>query len=489
MQDLETLVKQTNFEALDAEESRRSFLKFVKNAWHILEPYTPFLEGYHHAAIADHLEAVVRGDIRRLIVNMPPRFAKSLMCSVMFPMWWWITQPHARFLATSFKEELGVELQAKASRLYKSEWYQRHFASRHQLQLVKDTQSIFENDRTGYRRMAVYESAMGFGFGAPGALLCDDAHNVEDAMSDEKRKKDIRLFDEALSTRANGPNSAIVVIMQRLHESDLTGHLLEKGGYEHLMLPNEFDPRRSTVTSIGWQDPRTVEGELLWEKGMDAKATAERKVALGTFGYAAQYMQAPAPAGGGLIDPSWFRTWTDSTLPKDEQGNAKFDEMLISGDFTFRETRLSDFNVLECWGRSQGQYYLLDLDRFKGDFTVTLRRFVAFCERNPDASTKLVEIAANGEAILSQLRQTIPGMLGVVPKSSKESRVSAIAPWIESGNVHIPESAPWLSDFKHECAMFPAGRHDDMVDSMTQALMRFDKTKASGLRYNQFSVW
>lgn len=474
---LERLAQQVTLEQVKAELSRQRFKDFVKNTWHVLEPHTQFVEGIHHDAICQHLEAVTKGEIKRLIVNIPPRFGKSILISVMFPLWEWINAPYRRYLCTSFKEALGVELSIKARKIWGSEWYQRNFVK--DLTLTRDTVEVFENSATGARRMAVYQSAMGFG---ADRLLVDDPHNVQDALSDDVRRNDLQIYDSGLSTRLNGPDAAVIIVMQRLHQNDLAGHLIEKGGFETLILPNEYDPRRSKVTVIGWHDPRTEENQLLWPIGFDEKAVVERKRSLGSLQYAGQYQQSPVSSEGGLINPAWFKTWSKATLPE------TFDEELISADFTFKDSKHSDFVVLQHWGRADANYFLLHQDRFKGDFVRTIERFVTFVAAHPKATTRLIELAANGEAIASQLRSRIPGLIGIKPKDSKESRVSAVSPYIESGNVFIPDSASWKDDFILECSMFPRGAHDDQVDAMTQALQRMGTSSAQSIEFIRHQI-
>ena len=263
-----------------------------------------------------------------------------------------------------------------------------------------------------------------------GLLIVDDPHSISQVASDEVRRKDLEIFDTGLSNRVSA-GTAILVVMQRLHAGDLSAHLLERGGYDHLLLRNEYEVGRSKTTSIGWKDPRCTDGELLWEAGCDAKQTFEKKKSHGSIAYAGQYQQSPVSKSGGLINPSWFKQWTPATLPQ------HFDEYLISVDCAFKGTAKSDYVVFQTWARVKQEYYLRDYVRKQMDFIQTTEQFIAFCTKWPQATTKLIEAKANGDALISQLRQKIVGLIPIRVRDSKESRVSAVSPIIESGNIFI----------------------------------------------------
>jgi predicted phage terminase large subunit-like protein len=465
---------QPTLQQVRAALSKRDFREFIKDAWPILEPVTPYNEGYHHAAIAEHLQAVSKGDIKKLIINAPPQMGKSILTSVLWPLWDWIEQPHQRFLCTSFKNDLAEELSKKSRRVFGSEWYQNNWGRAlldRNRKLITDTITVFENIKTGYRRMSTYETSTGFG---GSRIIVDDPHATN--VSDEMRVKDLRLFDTGLSNRG-GANGAYVILMQRVHEFDLTGHLLSQGGYEHLCLPNEYDSSRSKTTSIGWKDPRHADGELLWPEVFTEAKTQAAKISHGTFNYQGQFNQSPVSRSGGLLDPSWFKEWSESKLYD------TWDDMLTSWDFTFKGTKDSDFVVGQVWARKKQEYFLLDQVRQQADFVQTLAMFTRLLAKWPQVRQHVVEAKANGEAIISSLRQSVAGIIPVSPKDSKEARVSAVSPIIESGNIYIPADAKWKEDFLHEAALFPKGKNDDMVDSMSQAILRFEKTRKHQMRF------
>jgi hypothetical protein len=270
----------------------------VIQAWPILEPATEFVPGFHIDAICDHLQAVTQGHIANLIINVPPGHAKSLLIAVFWPAWTWIDHPQSRWLFSSYREPLAIRDSVKCRRLIESDWYQQLWSDRYQLAGDQNQKNRFENDRTGYRVVV----PMSAGTGERGDyVVVDDPHSVDQAASDAERTRAVDWWNGSMSTRLNDfSNGHKIVIQQRLHEADLTGDLLTRGGYEHLCLPAEFEPDRQCHTSIGWKDPRTTAGELLWPQRIDAAALEALKITLGSYRYAGQYQQRPAPAEGGM---------------------------------------------------------------------------------------------------------------------------------------------------------------------------------------------
>jgi hypothetical protein len=277
----------------------------VVQAWHVLEPATPFVHGIHVESICQHPQAVTEGRIRNLIINVPPGHATSLLTAVFWPAWVWIDRHQTRWLFASYAANLSVRDSLKCRRLIESEWYQQNWGDRYQLTNDQNQKQRFENDRTGYR---IATSVGGSATGEP--------HSVDQAESDTERRTAVEWFNGTMSTRLNDFASGHkIVIQQRLHEADLTGDLLAKGDFELLCLPAEFEPERRCTTSIGWTDPRVEAGELLWPDKVTAAHLEALKVSLGSYRYAGQYQQRPAPAEGGIFKRSWWatggrRTWT-----------------------------------------------------------------------------------------------------------------------------------------------------------------------------------
>src|SRR5712671_3146535 len=283
----ETLLTRPSLrEELDAEMASRSLREFVRQAWVIVEPSTPFVPGWHIDAIIEHLEAVTCGQIRNLLINVPPRHMKSLLVSVFWPAWEWIVHPERRWLFSSYAASLSIRDSVKFRRLIESPWYRRLWGDRFRLTTDQNTKTRFDNDRSGYR---IATSVGGAATGEGGdRIVCDDPHNVQEAESDSIRNGTTEWFDVVMSTRVNDPRTAAkVVVMQRCHQQDLSGHLLEQGGWEHLCLPAEYEgPTRTT--SIGFFDPRRNPGELLWPARFGPPEIEGLKISLGSYATAGQ---------------------------------------------------------------------------------------------------------------------------------------------------------------------------------------------------------
>jgi predicted phage terminase large subunit-like protein len=476
-------------EEIDAEFAGRSLREFVVQAWPIVEPSTPFVPGWHIDAIIGHLEAVTAGQIRLLLINVPPRHMKSLLVSVFWPAWEWIRFPERRWLYSSYGAQLSIRDSVKCRRLIESHWYQQRWGDRFSLTSDQNTKGRFDNNRSGYR---LSTSVGGAATGEGGdRIVCDDPHNVQEAESDAVRKGTLEWFDVVMSTRTNDPKTAAkVVVMQRCHQQDLSGHLLEQGGWEHLCLPAEYEFVRCT-TSIGWSDPRNEHGELLWPDRFGAAELAVLKRSLGSYGAAGQLQQRPSPAEGGMLKRHWFRFWqppganlppvvvrmpdgTYRSVLAEEIGTV--DEQVQSWDCTFKNLETSDYVVGQVWGRRGSSFLLLDQFRGRMDFPETVSAVRRLSSRWTGTVAKLIEDKANGSAVIQMLAHEIGGILPVNPEGGKVARAAAVSPLIEAGNIFLPhpQRASWVNDFIEECAAFPNGAHDDQVDAMTQALLRWN---------------
>ena len=459
---------------------------------------TPFVPGWHLDAICDHLEAVSRGHIRNLLINMPPRHMKSLAVSVFWPCWEWATWPERKWLFSSYAASLSIRDSLKCRRLIESPWYQASWGDRFQLTGDQNAKQRFETNKSGYR-LATSVGGTATGEGGD-RIVVDDPHNVNEAESDLVRRGVIDWWDQVMSTRLNDPKTgAKVIVMQRVHEADLAGHVLTQGGYEHLCLPAEYEgPTRSTV--IGWSDPRTEAGELLWPDRFGPDEIDTLKRSMGSYASAGQLQQRPAPAEGGILKRHWWRYWKPVgaslppvavRLPDGQQQFVpaidlpdSFDEQVQSWDMAFKDIDSSDYVVGQVWAKKQADKFLLHQVKARLDFPKTLDAVRKATRDWPHTHAKLVEDKANGTAVIATLKHEISGMIPVNPEGGKESRASAVSPQIESGNVYLPHPAltPWVGAFIDECASFPNAAHDDQVDSMSQALLRWTTRRRFNIR-------
>jgi predicted phage terminase large subunit-like protein len=471
-----------------AEKARRRLYEFVVQAWHVLEPSTPFRDGLHVGAICEHVQAVTEGRLQHLIINVPPGHAKSLLAAVFWPAWVWISHPETRWLFSSYREPLDTRDSVRCRRLIESGWYQERWGDRFQLAADQNEKNRFENTESGYRIVV----PKGSGTGERGDyVVVDDPHSVDQAESDGERQGAIEWWNGSMSTRLNDLSTGHkVVIQQRLHEADLTGDLLEKGGYELLCLPAEFDVERRCTTAIGWTDPRQESGELLWPEMLTRDVLQHQKVTLGSYRYAGQYQQRPSPAEGGIFKRGWWGYWrpADRELPPVQVRMPdgamrtivpvplpeRFDQVIQSWDLSFKGGTTSDFIAGGVWGARKADRYLLDQRRDRLNMPQTVEAIRALSAKWPEAALKLVEDKANGPAVVAFLQHELSGLVAVNPEGGKLARAQAVSPQVESGNVYLPHPAmaPWVEGFIEECAAFPNGRHDDQVDQMTQALNR-----------------
>jgi predicted phage terminase large subunit-like protein len=436
---------------------------FIRQAWHVLEPATPFVDNWHIDLICEYLTLVRRREVRRWICNLPPRHMKSMLATIMFPCWVWTTEPHARFICSSYADSLSIKHSLDRRTLVSSPWYQSLWGDRVSLAADANLKSEFVNDARGH----MIATSTGGSITGKGAdyIVCDDAHNPLGALSDAERLTALRHFDITLSTRLDQPKQgAIIVIMQRLHEEDLTGHLIEGQGWDQLILPAESETEETRKFPISGRVHVRQPGELLWAERFPQDVLDLAKLRLGSYSFAGQYQQRPSPAEGGQLKRAWWRRY--DVIPP------KFEQMIQSWDLTFKDSKNADFVVGQVWGRIGANKYLVDQVRRRMTFTETVSAMRALSSKWPEATAKLVEDTANGPAIINVLKNELSGVIAITPKGSKEARAQAAAPEAEAGNFWIPRGE--MGDlFIEEAAQFPMGSHDDQIDAWSQAANRF----------------
>lgn len=288
---------------LDADRCASSFAEFVRDAWPVLEPVTPYLGNWHIDLIAEHLEEVTAGRETRLLVNMPPRYGKSILITVLWPVWEWLTRPETRWMFASYSSSLSTKHSVDRRAVIQSDWYQERWGERFKLSTDQNVKTEFQNDRRG---VMVSTSVGGSATGKGGdRIVVDDLQNPKDAESDAVRLSALNFFDRTLSNRLNDKRrGAIVVVMQRLHQADISARCLELG-YTHVKIPAEALGRTVVHFPSGREVVRE-DGDLLWpEREGPAEIDAARSQ-MGSYGYAGQYLQEPAPPGGGLFKREWF---------------------------------------------------------------------------------------------------------------------------------------------------------------------------------------
>jgi len=454
---------------------RRSLKEFTKSSWQAIEPGRDFQDNWHIDAISEHLQAVVEGDIKRLIINVPPRHMKSISVAVALPAWTWTIQPSKQFLYASYAGSLSIRDSVKCRRLIDSNWYQNLFGETFKLTGDQNQKQRFENDKTGYR---IATSVGGALTGDGGDIVViDDPHNSIEADSAAVREGVLEWWDQSMQTRLNNPKTgAFVIIMQRLHEQDLTGHILanELGDeWDHLMLPARYEighptPMRST---LNFTDPRTKEGELLWPERIDEKTLTTLERSLGSYASAGQLQQRPMPKGGGILKAEWWVPWDNTDLPDIEY-------VLQSWDTAFSTKEKSSYSARTTWGvfRMNGQINAMVLEMWYDRVSYPeLRKLAqeAYNDWEPDAV--LIEKKASGQSLLQDLRMAGVPVLEYMPDRDKQARAHASSALLEDGRIYFPKDKIWAKNLIDICAAFPATDNDDIVDTCTQAWLRLRK--------------
>ena len=453
----------------------RSFKLFVRDAWRHVDP-KPFRENWHIDAICDHLQAVHEGDINRLVINVPPGSAKSLLASVFYPAWVWATRPQCAFVSTSFSMRRSAKDSRRMRKLVMSDWYQKRWpiAFAHD----QNEKVSFENTKGGTRIAEPFTQMTG---ARGNCVIIDDPHSVDGAKSVAERSSTVETFLDAIPNRLNDlDEDAIIVIMQRLHEEDVTGAILDRPdlGYEHLVIPMEYEGP-SSPTCIGWTDPRTKDGELMHPNLFSEGAIKKLKASYTPTTYAGQYQQRPAPKDDGEIDVRWFEhtRYQIGDHPKGCNFYMTSDHA-PSGNM--------DYNVFRIWGMdSKRHLWLVDSFRKRCKMLEALGM-----ERDDDGKLKILPTGALrllqkwkplmffpeddhawksvGDMFQQAMRETgIYVKIDEQPTAGlgdKVNKVQSFCVIASLGQVHLPRG-PIGDDALAEYKLFPAGKHDDQVDA------------------------
>ena len=525
---------------LDRADCEDSLYTFLKNAWRYIDA-SPFTEGWPIEAIAEHLQAVVDGDIRRLIINIPPRMGKSSITSCAFPAWIWAqpwasptSGPGVQLLHASYAQQLSLRDSVKCRRLIESPWYQALWGDRFKLTSDQNTKTRFDNDKNGSRLSTSVGSAL---TGEGGSIIVvDDPNAAQEAFSEATIASTIDWWDSALSTRLNDPKTgAYVVIQQRLSEEDLTGHIMSKdmGEWTHLCLPMRYEWQRHSYTSIGWNDPRGVdddgealvsvakngdrvpvspeaqielddrEGLLLWpERFGDAEVTILEKQ-LGPWAAAGQLQQRPEPKGGGIIKRDWWQPWDSPNYPN-------MDLVIATLDTAYTTKTENDPSAMTVWGvfsseisvqastHAGGRHGgLVDAARNYTETTPKVMLMYAWqgryelhdlvqkvsetC-RKLKVDVLLIENKAAGFSVAQEIRRMYGhekfGVHMFDPKSQdKLARLYSVQHLFAEGLVYAPNKQ-WAEMVITQVGQFPKAKHDDLVDTVSMAMRHLRDTGA-----------
>lgn len=493
---------------LERADCEESLYDFLKTAWRYIDP-SPWRDGWHIDAIAEHLQAIVDGQITRLIINVPPRHCKSILTAVAFPAWCWAQQkkshtsgPGVPFLYASYADKLSLRDSVKCRRLIESVWYQRLWGDRFKLMVDQNTKHRFTNDQGGERLI----TSIGAGVTGEGGniIVIDDPNAANEVISEANVETTLDWWRTVMPTRINDAMfSAFVIIQQRLAENDLTGYIQdnEGDGWTQLILPGRYEPERSYISTIGWKDPRAVPGELLWPQKFDDAALNRLEKTMGPWIFAGQIQQRPEPKGGGIIKREWWRVWEAKVYPR-------MDFVLACLDTAYTEDTMNDPSGMIVWGifsnlKTDNATLMVDpatnkqiyIDRTNAD-SQSPKAFLMYCwdERLElhDLITKvvktcrlfqvdmlLIENKASGISVAQEIRRLFseePYSVQLFdPKSQdKTARLYSIQHLFAEGLVFAPVKE-WSEKAIIQVGSFggkPGPKHDEYVDLTSMGLRK-----------------
>lgn len=495
---------------IEIAEAEESLATFIQQAWHVIEPGQPYTHGWHIDFLCEHLEAITRGEIingrtyNRLLANVPPGTMKSLIVNVFWPAWEWGPQnmPHMRYVCAAHKvENLSARDSRRMRQLVTSDWYLQRWGDRVSLSKDQNEKLNFHNDQGGFRIATAITSLTGI---RGDRVIIDDPHSVDSAASETQREAEVTTFLEAIPTRLNNPEtSAIVVIMQRLHEEDISGVILDKGlDYDHIMLPMRYDPARAQATKLGYEDPREEDGELLFPERFPLHVVERDEKAMGPYAVAGQFQQEPTPRGGGVIKREWWTLWEGAAFPP-------VDYVIAALDTAYTTKSSNDFSALTVWGVFTGGDQKAQATRsvsVDGDLVSMVRR--TYTEEHPrlilmhawqhrlelhelvlrvaesmkkmSVDKLLIENKASGYSVAQELRRMFGhedwGVQLVDPKGQdKLARLYSVQHLFAEGLIYAPDRV-WADMVINQCSVFPKGKHDDLVDTVSMAVRHIRET-------------
>ena len=466
---IKTLLEDIDIHQAEVDISRYLARNYMRDFSAYINP--EYQNQWFHDVIDDKLQLVLDGVIKRLMVFLPPQHAKTTHVSNYFPSFALGQNPDLKIIACSYSADLASKINRNVQRIIDKDEYKELFPGTrlNEKNIRNDAHGNYIRNSDEFEIVGHNGFFKGVGVGGPlsgnpaDVIIIDDP--IKDAMEAQSitdRNRKWEWYCEVVSARLRNTTS-IVVLMTRWHEDDLAGRIIahEPGQWTIVNFPyikeNDQNP----------DDKRQI-GEALWpemhsyEKAMQLKANSERM-------FASLCQQRPAPEEGGLFKISWIKYYAKTGLPP------RFDSIIQSWDCTFKDAVTSDFVVGQVWGKIGVCTYLLDMVRGRWSFSETIKQMRLLNEKYPKCSAKYVEDKANGTAVIDVLKKEIPGIIPVNPTESKEARATAVSYVMEAGNVYFPSEEPWINDFMNELLVFPNGKHDDMVDSLTQALNKLYK--------------
>ncbi len=484
---------------------QKSFHAFVRYAWHIMNPSIAFIDGMPLQVICEHLQALYEGHIPNLIINIPPRMGKSTLAAIAFPAWVWTKSPGYRFLYTAYAQSLSVRDSSACRRLLLSPWYQNLWGRKFSLLHDSNTKLRFHNNKGGFR---LCSSVGGSNTGEGGdIIIADDPNNVSDSTSELIREGTNEWWSSVMSTRVTNLSTARrLVIQQRCHSRDLSGYILSSyaDDWVHLNLPMEFEKHRRCKTIVLpssspriWRDPRRKEGDLLWPELMGPKEVEKLKRFFkhDTYRISGQLQQRPAPEGGGIIKTDWFQPFTESEYPE-------FIYILQSWDTALTKKDSSAYSACTTWGVWEDQknghrnIMLLSLFAERLEYPELRKMAVRLSNNYFDTDQEeplkykvaphlvVIEEKVSGYSLIQDLSRANIPISAFKPNKygDKVARARKTTHLMENGRIFLPTEHPDYTEYTQEaqrfleaCSLFPNGESNDIIDSMSQALIRISE--------------
>jgi predicted phage terminase large subunit-like protein len=466
-----------------------SLYEFLGNAWPLIEPGVEYVDNWHIEYVAEWLEMVTDGRIRRLAICEPPRHMKSILGTIAWPCWEWTSRPELQYIITSYADMLSSYHSRKRRDILRSDWYRSYWPDT-RISPLMDQNNFFESTAGGHM---IASSIMGTATGLGGnRVIIDDPMNPRMAESEAERDRTNQTVSNTLFSRLNDKNrDAMVLYMQRLNRDDTFAHLtgvdddmiptdtpvFEKNGWTIVRLPAvceqdmviEFPKSEKTVFR--------AKGDALWEGREGLAVLNSIRSEHGEEYFTAQYQQRAMMPGGNIIKLAWLNNryyQPPHTLP--------VEAIITSWDAALKDKESSSYVVGQVWGRYRLENYLLDQVRGRWDFPTTLNQIRSVLADWPGATATLIEDAANGPAIISTLRSEVAGIVPVTPEGSKIARLKAVSPLFANGHVWYPDAATadWMPDYVREISTFSGieskNKRSDQVDATSQALSYLERT-------------
>lgn len=476
---------------------RESLSAFIERSFKTVDSGVDYHHNWHIDAIAEHLRACKDKEIKRLIINMPPRSLKSIAVTVAFPAWLLGVDPTTKIMAGSYAQKLSFKHSQDSRFIMMNDWYKVAFPET-VLAHGQNEKGKFMTTARG-QRMAVSVGSTATGEGG-NFLILDDPLNPQQAVSDIERENANNWFKQTFSSRLNDPeNGVIILVMQRLHEDDVTGMLLNQGGWEHLCLPAVNDKKKLISIGAG-REKEWGDGELLHPERLTESVLEQKRQEMGSFAYAGQYLQTPVPEGGGILKKEWWQFWEGENPPPTE-------DIIQVYDTAYTEKTENDYTARTTWGiftSPNGESNIILLERLnkRMEFPELLQEVIDGYRKFTKTKTNepplvLIEEKAAGLSVIQELKKTGARVRGIKRNANsgdKKSRAHTVSHVFESGRVWVPCNCvmvngvkiftpkPWAQEVIDQCAVFPMGTYDDMVDTVVDAVAHL--RKRSGVETN-----